>query len=235
MKKLIFAAAVVAGMGAFALESANIVGYSTTTVRSGYTLLIPSFDDVGSEGLDIQKIVPNTSATGVNIQTFTDSAEGETMYYYVPTGKAGAGWYTNARGTATAYANKVFAKGEGFMAYFPSEGISLNVSGEVSLKEKTLENVRTGYTLMGNFRPTAFDIQKIVPNTDVSGVNLQTFTASAEGETMYYYVPTGKAGAGWYTNARGTATAYASKVFEPGEGFMVYLPSSMNVTFQSAE
>ena len=108
----------------FGLESANIVGYSTTTIRSGYTLLIPAFDNVGSEGMDIQKIVPNTDATGVNIQTFTDSAEGDTMYYNVPTGKAGAGWYTNARGTATTYAVKSFEPGEGFMVYLPS---SMNV------------------------------------------------------------------------------------------------------------
>ena len=113
MKKLIFAAAAVAGMGAFALESANIVGYSTTTVRSGYTLLIPSFDDVGSEGLDIQKIVPNTTADGVTLQTFTDGANMDVMYYYLPNGRSGAAWYTDARGRNKA--DKVFAAGDGFM------------------------------------------------------------------------------------------------------------------------
>ena len=235
MKKLIFAAAAVAGMGAFALESANIVGYSTTTVRSGYTLLIPSFDDVGSEGLDIQKIVPNTTAKGVNIQTFTTSAESDQVYHYVPTGKAGAGWYTSSRGTADSYAKRTFAKGEGFMAYFPSEDISLNISGEVTLTEKKLENVRQGYTLMGNFRPTSYSIQKIVPDTTAKGVNIQTFTTSAESDKVYHYVPTGKAGAGWYTSSRGTADTYANVTLEPGEGFMIYLPSSMNVTFQAAE
>jgi hypothetical protein len=132
MKKLIFAAAAVAGMGAFALESANIVGYSTTTVRSGYTLLIPSFDDVGSEGLDIQKIVPNTTATDITLQTFTDLAGTDVMYYYVPTGESGAGWYTSKRGKKNQYAGKTFAKGEGFMIYASDiNGTKFNVSGEV--------------------------------------------------------------------------------------------------------
>ena len=217
------------------MESANIVGYSTTTIRSGYSLLIPAFDNVGSEGMDIQKIKPNTDVAGVTLQTFTDGANCDVMYYYVPGGKSGAGWYTSARGTAATYASKTFAKGEGFMVYFPSEGISLNVSGEVSLNEKTLEAVRAGYTLMGNFRPTSYSLQKIKPNTDVAGVTLQTFTDGANCDVMYYYVPGGKSGAGWYTSARGTAATYADKSFADGEGFMVYLPSSMDITFQAAE
>ena len=237
MKKLMFAAAVVAA--AFGLKaelaSANVVGYTTTNVRSGYTLLIPSFDDIGSDGLDIQKIKPQTEVAGIGLQTFTDSAELDTMYYYVPAGKAGAGWYTNARGSANNYAVKSFLKGEVFRVYMPQSGIELNVSGEVSLAEKKIENVRSGYTLMGNFRPVSYDIQKIKPSTDAAGVGLQTFTDSAELDTMYYYVPAGKAGAGWYTNARGSANNYAVKSFDPGEGFMIYLPSSMDVTFQAAE
>ena len=235
MKKVMFAAAVAAAGLAFGIESANTVGYTTTTARQGYTLFVPAFDNIGSEGLDIQKIVPNIETTGVNIQTFTSGAGMDTMYYYVPAGKAGAGWYTRANGSANSYASKTFAKGEGFMAYFPNDGITFNVSGEVSLTAKTLENVRSGYTLMGNFRPVAYSIQKIVPDVDSTGVNLQTFTSGAGMDTMYYYVPAGKAGAGWYTRANGSANSYADKTFATGEGFMIYLPSSVNITFQAAQ
>ena len=235
MKKVMFAAAVAAAGLVFGIESANTVGYTTTTARQGYTLFVPAFDNIGSEGLDIQKIVPNTEASGITIQTFTEAANMDVMYYYVPSGKAGAGWYTSGRGTAATWANKTFAKGEGFMAYFPSENITFNVSGEVGLATKTLENVRSGYTLMGNFRPVSYSIQKIVPATEDAGVTLQTFTDAANMDVMYYYVPSGKAGAGWYTSGRGTAATYADKSFAAGEGFMLYLPSVMNVTFQSAE
>lgn len=237
MKKFMIAAAVAAVAGAtFAdVSSANTVGYINTAIRSGYTLFVPQFDEVGSTGLDIQKIKPNTEATGIFLQTFTALAEGETGYYYVPAGKAGAGWYTAAAGRANQWASKTFAKGEGFMVFMPSSDISLNISGEVNTNAYTLTSVRSGYTLMGNFRPMSYDIQKIVPATESTGVFLQTFTALAEGETGYYYVPAGKAGAGWYTAAAGRANQWASKTFTPGEGFMIYLPSSMNVTFQAAE
>ena len=241
MKKIMIAAsaALCAAVGFGEIESANIVGYTTTTARQGYTLFVPAFDDIGSEGLDIQKIKPNTESRGVNIQTFASDADTDVMYYYVPDGKHanGAGWYTRANGAATSYASKTFAKGEGFMAYFPTENMTFNVSGEVGLAAKTLENVRSGYTLMGNFRPVSYSIQKIVPATDASGVTLQTFTSEANKDVMYYYVPNGKHanGAGWYTRANGAATSYADKDFAAGEGFMIYLPSAMNVTFQSAE
>ena len=235
MKKVMFAAAVAAAGLAFGIESANTVGYTTTTARQGYTLFVPAFDNIGSEGLDIQKIVPNTEDAGVNIQTFTASATDDEVFYYVPSGKAGPGWYTSGRGTAATWANKTFAKGEGFMAYFPTANITFNVSGEVSLEAKTLNNVRSGYTLMGNFRPVSYSIQKIVPATEEAGVNLQTFTTSATDDEVFYYVPTGKAGPGWYTSGRGTAATYADKTFAAGDGFMIYLPSTMNVTFQSAQ
>ena len=237
MKKLMFAAAVAAGMVAFgdAIESQNVVGYINTAMRSGFSLFVPEFDSVGTEGLDIQSIKPSIETTGVNLQTFTDEADTDTIYYYAPAGKAGAGWYTKSRAFAADWAEKTFAKGEGFMIYMPSSGITLNISGEVSTEAKTLTSVRPGFTLMGNFRPMAYDIQKIVPAASATGVNLQTFTDEADTDTIYYYAPAGKAGAGWYTKSRAFAADWAEKSFTPGEGFMIYLPSSMNVTFQAAE
>ena len=241
MKKVMFAgiAALCATVAVAdsAIESQNIVGYNTTTAREGFSLFVPSFDDVGSEGLDIQKIVPNTlSETGIQLQTFTQTAGTDAMYYYKPAGGAGAGWYTKARARASDWAEKTFAKGEGFMVYFPTSGITFNVSGEVSLAAKTLENVRSGFTLMGNFRPTTYSIQKIVPDTTTeAGIQLQTFTQTAGTDTMYYYKPAGGAGAGWYTKARARASDWAEKTFEIGEGFMIYLPTSVDIVFQSAE
>ena len=217
------------------IESQNVVGYIDTAMRQKYTLFVPQFDDVGVDGLDIQKIKPSTDTTGVALQTFTADADSDTMYYYAPNGGNGAGWYTKARARAADWASKTFAKGEGFMIYMPSSGISLNVSGEVKTSAYTLENVRAKYTLMGNFRPMAYDIQKIVPATEATGVALQTFTADADSDTMYYYAPNGGNGAGWYTKARARAADWASKSFDPGEGFMIYLPTSMNVTFQAAQ
>ena len=49
MKKLIFAAAAVAGMGAFALESANVVGYADQTANATRnTMMTPNFLNIDS-------------------------------------------------------------------------------------------------------------------------------------------------------------------------------------------
>ena len=92
-------AALCAAVGFGEIESANIVGYTTTTARQGYTLFVPAFDDIGSEGLDIQKIKPNTESSGVTIQTFTSDANKDVMYYYVPNGKHanGAGIFSHGK------------------------------------------------------------------------------------------------------------------------------------------
>ena len=83
MKKLIFAAAAVAGMGAFALESANVVGYASTDLVDGNKLISAQFLQVASdEGYDIQNIV----ATGddvegsVFLQTLTASGKADESF-----------------------------------------------------------------------------------------------------------------------------------------------------------
>ena len=57
MKKLIFAAAAVAGMGAFALESANIVGFQGADVPKGYyNIQGVMFQDVSGTTIDLQNV-----------------------------------------------------------------------------------------------------------------------------------------------------------------------------------
>ena len=63
MKKLMFAAAVVAGMGAFALESANIVGYNTDTITATkFNMVSVPFEGTDGEGFKI-----NECLSGVNL------------------------------------------------------------------------------------------------------------------------------------------------------------------------
>jgi len=237
MKKLMIVAAATlcAAVGATALESANIVGYSETGYRKKYTLVVPEFSSVGAAGLDIQTIKPvnvdmeDYGEGDIKIQTFTDSATTSAQYYWYDkevseTGKSG--WH-NAAGDELA--SKTFTQGEGFMLYMPTTGGSLNVSGEVTLDEVTVP-CRRKYTLMGNIRPVDVDIQDIVPvDIDMEDygegdVKIQTFTDSATTSAQYYWYDkkvseTGESG--WH-NAAGDELA--SKTFAPGEGFMLYMP-----------
>ena len=238
MKKLMIATAVLcAAIGASALESANVVGYSQTDYRRKYTLVVPEFDKVGETGLDIQTIKPvnvdmeDYGEGDINIQTFTDSATTSAQYswYDAEVSETGVSGWHNATGDELA--EKTFTKGEGFMLYMPVAGGALNVSGEVSLDEVTVP-CRRKYTLMGNIRPVAVSIQDIVPvDIDMEDygegdINIQTFTDSATTSAQYswYDEDVSETGVSGWHNATGDELAV--KTFAPGEGFMLYMPTT---------
>jgi len=238
MKKLMIAtAALCAAVGANALESANVVGYSQTDYRQRYTLVVPEFDKVGETGIDIQTIKPvnvdmeDYGEGDINIQTFTDLANKSVQYFWYDadvseTGESG--WHNN---TGDELAEKTFTKGEGFMLYMPVAGGALNVSGEVNLDEVTVP-CRQKYTLMGNIRPVAVNIQDIIPvgiDMDDFGegdINIQTFTDLANKSEQYFWYDAGVSEtgeSGWHNN---TGDELAEKTFAPAEGFMLYMPTT---------
>ena len=237
MKKLIFAAAVAAGMGAFALESANVVGYSQNDFRKKYTLVVPEFDKVGATGIDLQSITPvgidmeDYGEGDINIQTFTDSANKSEQFFWfdAEVSESGeSGWHDSA---GEELAEKTFTKGEGFMLYMPTADGKLNISGEVNLDEITIP-CRKKYTLMGNIRPTTVSIQNIVPtgidmeDYGEGDINIQTFTDSANKSEQFFWfdAEVSESGeSGWHDSA---GEELATKEFAAGEGFMIYMPAA---------
>ncbi|MBP3406409.1 MAG: hypothetical protein J6N18_09920 [Kiritimatiellae bacterium] len=81
MKKLIFAAAAVAGMGAFALESANVVGYNNTAAGANFNWYAPTFSSVGANTIDINTIQLDDGGIGA-------VGWGDTMQVVGPLGNA---------------------------------------------------------------------------------------------------------------------------------------------------
>ena len=90
MKKIMFTAAVAAGLAAFGtgIESANTVGYQTTTVKANdMTMIGIQFTDTGStDGISINGIKGNftagpTSGEADNLMVW-DATTGYTAYYY---------------------------------------------------------------------------------------------------------------------------------------------------------
>ena len=90
MKKLMFAAAVAAGLVAIGdgIESANTVGYQTTTVKANdMTMIGIQFTDTGStDGISINGIKGDftaglTSGESDNLMVW-DATTGYTAYYY---------------------------------------------------------------------------------------------------------------------------------------------------------
>ena len=102
MKKLIFAAAAVAGMGAFALESANVVGYGEVEAAAGSSMKTPIFEKVADEGYDLSaiEVVGGEGIGDVCAQTISAEGEWDGEYYYLTEDGAGVdtGWYKDATG-----------------------------------------------------------------------------------------------------------------------------------------
>ena len=137
MKKLMIAAvASIAAVGAFAVESANIVGYiNVENDVSGYMQRGGTFITVGggADTYDIQSIIPQkptTAATdledaGAIIQEIDDYGEVIKTYFYCLegsplTGGANAGWYYFDEATMqNVLAEKDFVPGEGFLYQAP--------------------------------------------------------------------------------------------------------------------
>ena len=90
MKKLMFAAAVAVGLVAFGegIESANTVGYQTTTVKANdMTMIGIQFTDTGStDGISINSIKGDFTgglSTGDSDNLYVwDAVNGYTTYFY---------------------------------------------------------------------------------------------------------------------------------------------------------
>ena len=88
MKKVMFGLAAAAAIGAFAIESANVVGYNTVTINKEYTILGIPFTGTTGSAMSIQDAVPycegmtkgNATTTADTIQIM-DSAGSYDVYF----------------------------------------------------------------------------------------------------------------------------------------------------------
>lgn len=167
MKKLITAAmalAMAAGM-ASAVESQNIVGYSSITFKDGYNLVGVSFDKVGGGGLDIQDLFEDVVLTGINddFETFDfmqvwnlDLGGFDAIYSWADNVNVGdTGWYDGN----FDYASRTFKPGDAFWIYSSVGGTA---GGAVALGEVVATNtpivIKPGYNMLTNPFPADFDL-----------------------------------------------------------------------------
>ena len=121
MKKLMIAAVAAVCGSVFALESANVVGYQNKEVRQNLSVQLPTFENIATEGINIQSIVP-VAAEGDElesgdfvIQIYDDTGAQTASYAWVlgediDEGFAD-GWYEEDWETIV---EKTFNAGEGF-------------------------------------------------------------------------------------------------------------------------
>ena len=80
MKKMIAMGAIAACASVFALESANIVGYASSTLKTGGTMLTPQFLNIGENtDIPLQSIVAVGDDASDNVQIQTLDAYGRTV------------------------------------------------------------------------------------------------------------------------------------------------------------
>ena len=244
MKKLIFAAAAVAGMGAFALESANVVGFQDVEAPQGSSMRTATFQTVSGEGYDLTKIVVNGSEGmgDVVAQTISSAGLWNGEYYYLTDAGAGVpdGWYKDGVGEAAVEEGEVvLAPGAAFSLYSDYNPLALNVAGEVKQGAYTVEFAQ-GNGMVGNGTPVEVDLTAITVEGSEGMGDVIAQTISAEGlwDGEYYYLTEDGAGVptGWYKDGVGeVAVEEGEVILAPGAAFSLYSDyNALTITLPAA-
>ena len=239
MKKLIFAAAAVAGMGAFALESANVVGYNEAIFpRTGFNIWTGQFGAMNKTlaEMTLADIVPNATFEwgSDELQLLNDVAGTDSTYYYAAPELAAendmeAGWWLIVDGEPTEVANDVLVPFGASVAFnIASSGAGVISNGEVQKGSPAVACTVTGFNWIGNATPSDdFKLGDFVPNANYEwGTDeLQIMNESAGTDSTYYYAAPELAAendmeAGWWLIVDGEPTEVANEIpLAAGQGF----------------
>ena len=251
MKKLMFAAAVAAGLAAFGegIESANTVGYQTTTVKpNGMTMIGIQFTDTGStDGISINSIKGDftagpTSGEADNLMVW-DAVNGYTFYYYYvgeePDPAYDYKWYE--MGNEDEPTENKIAPGQA--AWYVRLGTAMDVTfaGEVLGSDKAIPVKANGMTLFCCPYPVATSIQNIDVANPTAGPtsgeadNLMVWDATNGYIFYYYYVgeePDAAYDYKWYE--MGNEDEPTANTIAPGQAvWYVRLGTATTISFES--
>jgi len=236
MKKLMIAAvASMAAVGAFAIESANVVGYNNTAARADLNWYAPVFRSIGYNTTDIQDI--DLSDGGAGMVGWGDSMQivgplgnaSENYAYWDPSmdpaGVATTCYWGDDACNAVAIS---FDEGDG-IAIDNANALTFDIvnAGQVATNDVSFA-ARADLNWSGNPFPVVIDIQAI--SLDDGGTGMVGW-----GDSMQIVGPLGNASenyAYWDPSmdpAGAATTCYwgndvcepVTRAFEPGEGFAV--------------
>ena len=226
-------AAVAACGTAFAVESANVVGYTGQDLNDGFTTSVGTFVGVtATDSMPISALTPSATglaSEGVSIQTLDEFGAMAKTYSYITAADAGdyglegAGWIDADDYSLT---DKVFSPGEGYLVQNGYADGKITCSGAVATGA-TEVILADGFTTSGNLNPSTVDIQSIVASATglaSEGISLQTLDEYGAMAKTYSFITEADAGdyglegAGWIDADDYTL---ADKQFAAGEGFLV--------------
>ena len=150
MKKLMFTAAVAAGLAAFGIESANTVGYATQSAgANAYPTVGAMFVTPGETSFKLSSITAHNAVYRLDVIQYLNPAlakiDPNKVYTWYEDDEAPEdnGWYFYAPGTDNdeEYAgDEEFPAGTAFLGNFdPANGVSLTYSGEVMTGDVTID------------------------------------------------------------------------------------------------
>ena len=227
-----------------AIESANVVGYQTSSARSGFNFYTPVFRNIGTDVdangnkiMDIQDIQMGSEvgAMGANLQL--RGANGVSTAYYVWFDAGTAGAFGINDGTKGAWVNEdmspispavTIVEGES-VQIDATEGDGMMSSGQVSDDDITYLT-RSGFNFVGNAFPGALDIQMIQMDSTVGAMGANLQIRGANGVSTAYYVWFDAATAGAFGMTDGSVGAWVNEdmsaispavVLQPGEAVQV--------------
>ena len=218
MKKLMFTAAVAAGLAAFGIESANTVGYTSKDVTAGKFYLIGTqFDKAGSDSagsIDMNDLIKLSST--LTAGTFADdfatapkisvlnAAGGYISYYYISDGTddndddLGYDCWCDDYGYELTDSAKL-TLGKGFWFSSPSASGTITTAGQVSeVSSVTLNFLADKFMILCNPYPVAVPLQSLA-TTATPGTFADDFATApkisvlnaAGGYVSYYYISDG--------------------------------------------
>jgi len=201
MKKLMFTAALAACGAAFAIESANVVGYNGSTSGADNNFITVPFNAVGYNTADIQQIVisdDGAGSIGWGTETFSiwagvpTSVEGSGFVYFDPT--------MDPNGEATGYywgdasfekASFSIAPGQGVVVNC-AEDLTFNTAGDVPMSKIEFTTIAEN-NFTGNPFPSPIDIQAI----SISDGGAGSIGWGTETFSIWEGVPTSREGSGF--------------------------------------
>ena len=252
MKKLMFAAAVAAGLVAFGdgIESANTVGYNTGTSGADNNFITVPYNAIGYNTADIQQIGISDGGAG----TIGWGTENFSIWEGVPTVVEGSGFFyydpsMDVTGTATTYywgddsgakANFSIAPGQGVVVNCASD-LSFTTAGDVPMTTVSFTTVSDN-NFTGNPFPQAIDIQAI----SISDGGAGTIGWGTENFSIWEGVPTVVEGSGFFyydpsMDVTGTATTYywgddsgakATYAIPAGQGVVINCAADLTISIE---
>ncbi len=227
MKKLMFAAAVAAGLVAFGdgIESANTVGYQEKDLTLGNNaFVIQTFLPMGKTAATTKlgdiSVTDDWDPTGDFIATLQASGDVDTGYTYLikdyaeALGGTVAGWYKSEEvdggdvSVSGPQDDVVLPYAQGFLA-FNNSGAKLRFAGEVVAGDTELATTLGNNAFSGNASPVDITLADLTVSDDwdPTGDFISTLQASGDVDTGYTYLiadyadALGGTVAGWYKSA----------------------------------